>query len=41
MLLYMFNMLHMWSWLIDVQPPEIAVGYVLTATYGKRRSQGS
>ena len=30
--LYMVNMLHMWSWENDTQPPEKAVGYVLART---------
>ena len=29
MVLYMVNMLHMWSWKNDMQPTENAVGYVL------------
>lgn len=32
MVLYMLNMLHMWSWENDTQPSEKAVGYVLTRT---------
>ncbi len=33
MVLYMLNMLHMWSLINDMQPSEKAVGYVLARTY--------
>lgn len=41
LLLYMLNMLHMWSRESDRQLAENAVGYVPEASYEKRSSQGS